>query len=114
MHKHEFTKCATLFVMLLFATLTYAQKVTVKGVVVDGQTQEPMIGLTIKEKGQTTGAVTNIDGQYAISVPSNATLVFSYMGYKTVDDYDQILADWYAAGGQAMIDAVNKYYGSAE
>ena len=43
MHKHEFTKCATLFVMLLFATLTYAQKVTVKGVVVDGQTQEPMI-----------------------------------------------------------------------
>ena len=85
MHKHEFTKCATLFVMLLFATLTYAQKVTVKGVVVDGQTQEPMIGLTIKEKGQTTGAVTNIDGQYAISVPSNATLVFSYMGYKTVE-----------------------------
>ena len=85
MHKHEFTKCATLFVMLLFATLTYAQKVTVKGVVVDGQTQEPMIGLTIKEKGQTTGAVTNIDGQYAISVSPNATLVFSYMGYKTVE-----------------------------
>ena len=32
-------------------------------------------------------------------------------GYKSVDDYDQILADWYAAGGQTMIDAVNKYYG---
>ena len=28
-----------------------------------------------------------------------------------MDDYDQILADWYAAGGQTMIDAVNKYYG---
>ena len=33
------------------------------------------------------------------------------MGYKSVDDYDQILADWYAAGGQTLIDAVNKYYG---
>ena len=36
------------------------------------------------------------------------------MGYKTVDDYDQILADWYAAGGQTLIDAVNKYYGDAQ
>jgi hypothetical protein len=36
------------------------------------------------------------------------------MGIRPVDDYDQILADWYAAGGQTMVDAVNKYYGSAE
>ena len=34
------------------------------------------------------------------------------MGIKSVDDYDQILADWYAAGGQIMEDAVNKYYGA--
>jgi len=33
------------------------------------------------------------------------------MGIRPVDDYDQILADWYAAGGQIMEDAVNKYYG---
>ena len=32
------------------------------------------------------------------------------MGIRPVDDYDQILADWYAAGGQIMEDAVNKYY----
>ena len=32
-------------------------------------------------------------------------------GARPVDDYDQILADWYAAGGQIMEDAVNKYYG---
>jgi len=36
------------------------------------------------------------------------------MGIKSVDDYDQILADWYAAGGQIMEDAVNKYYGKGE
>ena len=33
------------------------------------------------------------------------------MGIRPVDEYDQILADWYAAGGQTMVDAVNKYYG---
>ena len=34
------------------------------------------------------------------------------MGIRPIDDYDQILADWYAAGGQIMEDAVNKYYGA--
>jgi putative aldouronate transport system substrate-binding protein len=34
------------------------------------------------------------------------------MGIRPVSDYDQILADWYAAGGQIMEDAVNKYYGA--
>ncbi len=34
------------------------------------------------------------------------------MGIRPVDDYDAILADWYAAGGQLMEDAVNEEYGS--
>ena len=36
------------------------------------------------------------------------------MGIRPVDDYDQILQEWYDAGGQLMVDAVNKYYGDAE
>ncbi|MBQ8046877.1 MAG: TonB-dependent receptor [Prevotella sp.] len=83
MRKHKLTRLAAILMLMLFSAVAYAQTVQVKGTVVDGQTQEPMIGLTVKEKGQSAGAVTNIDGQYTISVSLNATLVFTYMGYQT-------------------------------
>lgn len=83
MRKHTITKMATLLVLMLLSAAAYAQKIEVKGTVVDAHSQEPLVGLYVKEKGQTTGAMTNIDGEYTILVPSNATLVFSYLGYTT-------------------------------
>jgi len=56
-----------------------AQGSTVKGVVVD-QTGEPIPGASILVKGTSTGLVTNMDGSYSIQVPSNAVLIFSFMG----------------------------------
>ena len=58
----------------------YAQKITVKGTVsaADG----PVIGATVKVKGAQGGTITDYDGNYAIEAQSNATLVFSYVGYE--------------------------------
>ena len=44
-----------------------------------------LIGATVKVKGTGTGTVTNFDGEYQLSVDKNATLVFSSIGYKTVE-----------------------------
>ena len=61
-----------------------AQKIQVKGNLVDG-TGEPLIGATVKVKGSAgVGAVTDFDGNFKIDVPSeNSTLVFTYVGMKT-------------------------------
>lgn len=60
-----------------------AQNVTVTGTVKD-KTGESVIGASVVEKGNTgNGTITDIDGNYSLSVPSNATLVFSYVGMTT-------------------------------
>lgn len=55
---------------------------TVTGTVVD-DTGEPLIGVSIQVQGTTTGTVTDLDGNFSLSVPANATLVVSYIGYQT-------------------------------
>ena len=71
--------------LLLLLTMTVlvaqAQKVVVGGTVTDGA-GEPLIGVTVMEDGQPNGVVTDLDGNYKISVAPNATLVFTYLGYE--------------------------------
>jgi iron complex outermembrane receptor protein len=57
-----------------------AQDTDVKGKVTD-ENGESLPGVSILIKGTTTGTVTSIDGNYSISAPDGATLVFSYIGY---------------------------------
>ena len=57
------------------------QTVKASGVIVD-QDGQPLIGATVKVKGAATGTVTDFDGNFTLSVPSNATIVVSYVGYK--------------------------------
>lgn len=61
-----------------------AAKKTITGRIVDA-TGEPLIGVTIMEKGTTNGSITDYDGNYSLSVPGNAVLQFSYIGYKSVE-----------------------------
>ena len=70
--------------MLLFAVFpVFAQNTTVKGKVVD-DTGEPIIGVNITVVGnKSLGAITNLDGNFTLSVPANATLDISFIGYKT-------------------------------
>ena len=68
--------------LLTFHT-AFAQNFVVKGTVVSHEDNEPLIGVTILQEGTTNGVVTDIDGNYSFEVKgaSNATLVFSYIGY---------------------------------
>ncbi|MDE7147739.1 MAG: SusC/RagA family TonB-linked outer membrane protein, partial [Duncaniella sp.] len=60
-----------------------AQNITVSGTVVDG-TEEPMIGATVTVEGTKNAVATDIDGNFTLkNVAKNATLVVSYIGYKT-------------------------------
>lgn len=67
------------------ALVAKAQDITVKGRVISSGDNEPMIGATVKVKGTGTGTVTDIDGNYTIKVNSNTTLVYSMIGFKTVE-----------------------------
>lgn len=58
-----------------------AQEVTIKGVVLDGITKEAIIGANVVIKGTVIGVATDIDGNFEIKGPSDATLVVSYIGY---------------------------------
>ena len=63
-------------------SLAQAQTVKVTGKVTDNL-NEPMIGVSIVEKGTTNGCITDIDGNYTLNVNQGATIIFSYIGYVT-------------------------------
>lgn len=58
------------------------QSISVTGTVVD-QNGEPLMGVNVIEKGTTNGTMTDMDGRFTLSVPGNATLQISYIGYTT-------------------------------
>ena len=74
-----------LFALLLTAMQLNAQ-IAVKGTVTASDTGEPMIGASVMEKGTMNGTVTGADGSYALTVTDgNAVLVFTTIGFKTVE-----------------------------
>lgn len=69
--------------LFLAATLSVAQdKVSVKGQVLDSKTRETVIGASVMVKGTTNGAITDLDGNFTISVPKGSVLVISSIGYE--------------------------------
>lgn len=62
-------------------TDTKQNTITVAGRVTSASDGMPLIGVSIVLKGTAEGTVTDLEGNYTINVPSNATLVFSYIGY---------------------------------
>ena len=58
--------------------------IKVEGVVIDEKGQT-VIGANVSVKGSKNGVITNIDGHFTITAPAKATLVVSYIGYKTVE-----------------------------
>jgi len=76
-------KKITLLFFLLNFTVIFAQK-EIKGKVSDANGL-PLIGVNVVEKGTSNGTQSDIDGSYKIKVQENATLVFSYVGFKSVE-----------------------------
>lgn len=60
-------------------------KRTVTGHIIDASDKSPIIGANIKIKGSNTGVISDIDGNFSLSVRNKDVLVFSYIGYKTVE-----------------------------
>ena len=73
-----------LLLTMMFCTTTWAQKVDVKGTVVDSN-GEALIGASVVVKGNTSlGTITDLDGNFSLSVPSESTtIVVSYVGMNT-------------------------------
>ena len=67
---------------LLMPLGLFAQDIKVQGVVKD-ETGETVIGASVMQKGTTNGAVTDIDGNFSLTVPSKATFLVSYIGFTT-------------------------------
>ena len=59
-----------------------ASPVIVRGMVIDAENKEPVIGAAVFIDGTNKGIATDIDGQLALKVPSDTSLVISYIGYK--------------------------------
>ena len=71
-------------VLVIFGTATAVAQATLKGKIVDAESNEPLIGATVSVKGSTEGSVTDIDGVFSLKITTSGTTVeFKYLGYKT-------------------------------
>ncbi|MBM6993011.1 MAG: TonB-dependent receptor [Prevotella sp.] len=83
MDKVKAIRLLTLIFLTMICTPIWAQQlVNVSGRVLD-DTQEPMIGVSVVEKGTSYGTVTDLDGVFKFKAHAGATLVISYIGYVT-------------------------------
>jgi TonB-linked SusC/RagA family outer membrane protein len=66
--------------------MVHAQSTTASGKVISAEDGEPVIGASIFIKGTSSGAVSDVNGQFIINMPgSSRTLVVSYIGMKTIE-----------------------------
>ncbi len=83
--------------LLLFGfAAIFAQDVQIKGTVTSADDGSPLPGVSVIVKGTTTGTATDVNGNYALTVPANATLEFSSVGFITQE---------MAVAGRTTIDA---------
>jgi hypothetical protein len=76
------------FVLVLsigFSLNSFAQAV-IKGIIIDTQTKERLVGATASEKGTTKGAATNLDGTFTLKLDAgDHIIVFKFIGYRTIE-----------------------------
>ncbi len=79
-------KYLLIWLALVFTVqLTFAQR-TITGTVVENVKNEPLVGASITVTGTTTGAITDLDGKFSITVPEDVTkLTVSFVGYTSKD-----------------------------
>ncbi len=82
------------FSFILFSATSWSQELNVSGTIVD-ESGLPLPGVSVLLKGSSQGSISDMDGNYTIRVASNGTLVFSYLGYNSVEQ---------AVNGRTKID----------
>lgn len=71
----------TLWLISVGSLSAVAQSKAIQGKVLSGEDKTPIPGVSILEKGTTSGTVTDAEGNYSLTVKENAVLVFSFVGY---------------------------------
>ncbi len=71
--------------LLLLSVLVTGQNLTITGIVVSGEDQQPLIGANIVVKGTQDGTITDFNGAYSLSASADAVLQCSYTGFVTQD-----------------------------
>jgi TonB-dependent starch-binding outer membrane protein SusC len=80
------SKLLICLILILLGTISLkAQTITVTGIV-KNSSGEPIPGVTVLEKNTSNGLVTDMNGNYSIMVKTNSILVFSFIGYQTVEE----------------------------
>lgn len=77
-----YLRSIVLMIVCMTPLWAYSQNITVTGTVQD-EAGDPLIGATVQQKGSSNGIATDIDGNFKLSVPKNAILTVSYVGYTT-------------------------------
>jgi len=77
-------KASALILVTSLSVAAFAQTQTIKGKIVD-ENGDPLVGVTVQEKGTNNGTITDIDGNYSLSVGPKGTLQVRYVGYEQQD-----------------------------
>ncbi|MGV3459264.1 MAG: SusC/RagA family TonB-linked outer membrane protein [Flavobacterium sp.] len=75
-----------LIAFMLFSSICFAQNIEVRGKVNEAASGMPIPGVTVAVKNSQLGTVTDIDGNFMLSVPSGSVLVFSTIGFQTYEE----------------------------
>lgn len=83
MIKNKLFRMALIFTAMFYSMVAFSQgTISVSGTVLDGNSREPLIGVSVLVKGTTNGTITDFDGNFQLQAASDAILVFSYTGYE--------------------------------
>jgi iron complex outermembrane receptor protein len=117
--KKQFTR----YVLLLFLmgstaiNFAYAQQGQISGKVAESDSGEGIPGVSVLVKGTTRGAITDLDGNYTISAGGNDVLVFSFIGFQTIEEAvgnRSIINVALSASIQALNEVIVVGYGTQE
>jgi len=74
-----------LIAFMLVSTFCFGQDVEISGQVKEASTGLPIPGVNVAVKNATLGTTTDLDGNYTLTVPTGATVIFSYIGFESFE-----------------------------
>jgi TonB-linked SusC/RagA family outer membrane protein len=117
-------KTLGILILMMWTTLLFAQDVTVTGKVTSQSDGAPIPGVSVVQKGTTNGVITDIDGNYSLTLPEGATIVFTFIGMEPVEviadqtnidvemaemitDLDEVVVVGYGVQKKALVTGAN-------
>ncbi|WP_202909881.1 SusC/RagA family TonB-linked outer membrane protein [Mucilaginibacter pedocola] len=102
---HRFV-CIGVLALLFILKAQAQQTINVTGVVTEQATGKPLPGVTVKVKGTTNGIVTDVNGGYKLTVPQDAVLQYSFIGFEPIERTAAARADVQLVAKQGSLNEV--------